>query len=150
LNDRLSDNEILRRKLEETENRLTLVVAENERLNNYIEDKGREIEIWKGSQFESETRKATINDLQTKVSLLVSENERLQTVIQERNKEIEITKSKAMRGSFLDTSGVKTHVVANLQAKVVLLSAEVERLNNLLGQGVERREEEVHLEQEDR
>jgi len=56
----------------------------------------------------------------------------VQALLQERNKEIEIMKSKTMKGSYIDTTAIKTQVIQNLQTKIVVLSAEVERLTNEL------------------
>ena len=74
-----------------------------------------------------------MSSLQMRVSILETENQRCKYEIQEKLNEIEMLKGKIMRGSGIDITDAKNRVIQGLQTKVVLLSAEVERLLKELG-----------------
>jgi len=120
----------LRAAITQLENQLGLVVAENERLNFELRDTENEVEGVRGSYYKAQSIKGRINELESKITFLTSENERLKEFAQDKAREADVLKAKIMRGSVgIDITNAKNQVIQNLQMRIVLLNAEVERLS---------------------
>jgi chromosome segregation ATPase len=124
------DFDLLRVRYSELENKLALLVNENQRLNVLIDGYIKDIESWKNRCFQLQNVERDLADTRNRVSILTSEIERLNNIVLDLRREKE-----GLYARIAELDAANNSLGANkieLQNKISLLVSENERLNNLI------------------
>lgn len=120
---------------EQLRGRLELILRENERLNQLLGDKVKEVEDLKSQLKTLPGGNVKIEQLNQQIGGLLGDNRRLTEAVNEKSREIEVLRKRL--GEF--SSGPSN--LEKLEEKIILVTGENERLNRLL----EERNREVEV-----